>query len=65
MSGKREKIKRRQRKVKAVKFAKELDNTQIKIWLKYKETYPHVQCNAEFQEKVSRQTNQNTIQTKG
>ena len=54
MSVKKEKAKRKAKQKKdARKFARELDSTQIKIWLKYKQANPHVKCNAEFQAKVS------------
>jgi|GEM_PF-5510690 len=55
MSVKKAKVKdRRSKKNKAKRFAKELDSTQIKIWLKHKQANPHVKCNSEFQEKVEK-----------
>jgi hypothetical protein len=54
MSGKREKIKRRQKKIRATRFANELDKTAVRLWIAHKETNPHVKCNAEFQEKIDK-----------
>ena len=53
MSGKREKAKRRQKKIQATRFARELDNMEAKLWKKHKQANPHIKCNAEFQAKVN------------
>jgi len=55
MSGKREKEKRRLKKIQAVRYGKELDSMEVKLWLKHKSTNPHVQCNADFQEKIDKE----------
>ena len=49
MSGKKEKTKRKSDKIKATRFANYLDEMEVNLWLKYKQTNQSAKCNTEFQ----------------
>jgi len=54
MSGKKEKTKRQSDKIKATRFANYLDEMEVNLWLKYKQTNQSAKCNAEFQAKIDK-----------
>ena len=54
MSSKIDKARRKQRKIKATRFANNLDKREAELWINHKRINPYVKCNADFQTKVEK-----------